>query len=204
MLALSAIAKEEKNKINSDSVFLLLLELIMPIEGVDPIRIVYNNEDINWNNQVWQAFPLQIDECEEDTTGSYPSFQIKIDNTSKALTYYIESSNGVNGGKVILRVVNSKNLASTTPELEEHYEIQKLDVTEQWITATVGTSYSPNSRRPLGRYLKNGCRFKYKDSRCQCTSSLTDCNHSLSDCRKRGNSTRYGGFPGIDMGGVYL
>lgn len=203
MLALSAIAKEEKNKLNTDSVFILLLELDMPIDGVDPIRVCYNNEDVEWNGNVWQAFPLQIAECSEDATGSYPSFEIKIDNTSRALTYYLEASNGGNGGKIILYVVNSKNLESTTPEVEEHYEIMKTDVNEQWVTATVGTSYSPNSRRPLGRYLKNGCRFKYKDSRCKCTSSLTDCNHSLSDCRARGNSTRYGGFPGIDMGGFY-
>ncbi|WP_269140311.1 DUF1833 family protein [Pectinatus haikarae] len=204
MLALSSIAKKEKNKMSTDSVMLILLELQVPISGVDPIRVCYNTEDITWNGQLWQAFPLEIEECKEDSTGSYPSFAIKVDNTSRALTYYIEESNGANGGTVILRVVNSKNLNSNTPEIEEKYEVTKCDVDQNFVTLTVGPSYSPDSRRPIGRYLKNGCRFQYKDARCGCTSSATSCNHTLSGCRANGNSTRFGGFPGIDQEGVYV
>ncbi|MCI7200436.1 DUF1833 family protein [Megasphaera elsdenii] len=203
MLALSAIAKEEKNKIDSDSVFILLLELDMPIDGVEPIRVCYNTEDITWNGHLWQAFPMEIAESEEDSTGSYPSFTIKIDNISKALTYYVEKSNGGKGGKVTLYVVNTKAIENSTPEVEERYEIKKTYVNEQWISVTVGSSYSTNSRRPAGRYLKNGCRFVYKGKQCRCTSTLPTCNHSLADCRQRGNKERYGGFPGVDMKGVY-
>jgi phage-related protein len=204
MLSLSSITKAEKNKMNTDSVMLILLELQVPIDGVDPIRVCYNTEDITWNGQQWIAFPMEIAECEEDSTGSYPSFDIKLDNTGRALTYYVEQSNGANGGLVILRVVNSKNLDSITPEIEEKYEVSECHVDQNFVTLTVGPSYSPDSRRPIYRYLKNGCRFEYKDKRCQCSSSLTDCPHTLAGCRARGNSARFGGFPGIDQGGIYV
>lgn len=204
MLALSAVAKSEKNKMNTDSAMIILLELDVPIDGVDPIRVCYNNEDVTWNGHLWQAFPLQIGEVKEDKSGSIPSFEIKIDNTSQALTYYIEQSNGANNADLYLRIVNTKALDTTTPELEERYQVTQLTVTEQWVTLTVGPSYSPHTRRPLNRYLKNGCRFKYKGLQCGCTSSLTTCNHTLTDCRARGNGPRFGGFPGIDQGGIYV
>lgn len=204
MLSLSSIAISEKNKMNTDSVFILLLELQIPMDGVEPIRVCYNTEDITWNGYTWIAFPMEIAPCEEDSTGSYPSFDIKLDNTGRALTYYVEQSKGANKATVILRVVNNKNIASATPELEEKYEVTSCTVDQNFVTLTVGPSYSPDSRRPIYRYLKNGCRFVYKDARCGSTSTLTSCPHTLAACRLRNNSERFGGFPGIDQGGIYI
>lgn len=206
MLSLSSIAKEEKNKMNTDGVFILLLELIVPMQDIEPIRVCYNTEDITWNNQLWQAFPFELGKISEDKSGSIPSFEIKIDNTSNALTYYVEASNGANNAEIIIRVVNSKAIENTTPELEEHYSVTKLTATEQWVTLTVGTSYSPHSRRPEGKYTKNMCRYKeFAGAQCGYTGTeYKTCNRSLTDCRKRGMSQRFGGFPGIDQGGVYV
>ncbi len=119
-----------------------------------------NTEDIEWNGHTWQAFPFELGKVSEDKSGSIPSFEIRIDNTSQALTYYVEASNGANNGEVVFYIVNTKALTVTTAEVEEHYRITKLTVTEQWVTATVGTSYNPHSRRPEGKYVKNSCRYK--------------------------------------------
>lgn len=206
MLTLSAIAKAEKNRLDPEGVFILLLELIIPMEGLEPIRVCYNTEDITWNSQLWQAFPLEIGEVTEDKSGSIPSFEIRVDNTSRALTSYIEASNGANNADVIIRVVNSKNLAATEPELEEHFRVARTNVTESWVTMTVSTEYNPNSRRPIDRYSKNNCRYKeFGGALCGYTGSqYKTCNRTLSDCRKRGCSKRYGGFAGVDQGGIYV
>lgn len=60
MLSLSAIAKSEKNKMSTDGVFVLLLELRIPMDDVDPIYVCRNTEDITWNGKTWQAFPFEI------------------------------------------------------------------------------------------------------------------------------------------------
>lgn len=205
MLSLSAVAKAEKNKMNTDGAFILLLELIVPIEGVDPIRVCYNTEDITWAGYIWQAFPLQIGDITEDKSGAVPAFDIKIDNVSQALTYYVEESQGAHNGEVIIRVVNTKALDSATPELEEHYQVTHVIVNQQWVTMTVGTSYSPHSRRPINRYMKNNCRYRtFKGPECGCTNAAyTTCDRTLTACKIRGNSKRFGGFPGIDQGGIY-
>lgn len=206
MLSLSAVAKAEKNNLNSDGVFVILMELNLPMKDVDPIRVCRNTEDIEWNGHTWQAFPFELGKVSEDKSGSIPSFEIRIDNTSQALTYYVEASNGANNGEVVFYIVNTKALTVTTAEVEEHYRITKLTVTEQWVTATVGTSYNPHSRRPEGKYVKNSCRYKeFAGPECGYKGTVyTSCNRTLSDCRARGCSKRFGGFPGVDQGGIYV
>lgn len=206
MLSLSAVAKAEKNNLNSDGVFVILMELNLPMKDVDHIRVCRNTEDIEWNGHTWQAFPFELGKVSEDKSGSIPSFEIRIDNTSQALTYYVEASNGANNGEVVFYIVNTKALTVTTAEVEEHYRITKLTVTEQWVTATVGTSYNPHSRRPEGKYVKNSCRYKeFAGPECGYKgTAYTSCNRTLSDCRARGCSKRFGGFPGVDQGGIYV
>lgn len=206
MLSLSAVAKAEKNNLNSDGVFVILMELNLPMKDVDPIRVCRNTEDIEWNGHTWQAFPFELGKVSEDKSGSIPSFEIRIDNTSQALTYYVEASNGANNGEVVFYIVNTKALTVTTAEVEEHYRITKLTVTEQWVTATVGTSYNPHSRRPEGKYVKNSCRYKeFAGPECGYKgTAYTSCNRTLSDCRARGCSKRFGGFPGVEQGGIYV
>ena len=206
MLSLSAVAKAENNNLNSDGVFVILMELNLPMKDVDPIRVCRNTEDIEWNGHTWQAFPFELGKVSEDKSGSIPSFEIRIDNTSQALTYYVEASNGANNGEVVFYIVNTKALTVTTAEVEEHYRITKLTVTEQWVTATVGTSYNPHSRRPEGKYVKNSCRYKeFAGPECGYKgTAYTSCNRTLSDCRARGCSKRFGGFPGVDQGGIYV
>lgn len=200
MLSLSAIAKAEKNKLSTDSAFIILLDICFE----EPIRICYNTEDVIWNGNLYQAFPFSLGEVGEDSTGSDPNLEIQVDNVSQTLQYYVEEAGGGNNTEVIVRAVNSKALEAAVAEVEEHYVVQKCTVNQQYITFTLGSGYSSKTRRPLNRYMKNNCPFKYKGLRCGATSELKTCNHTLQDCRERNNSQRFGGFPGIDQKGVYI
>lgn len=201
MLTLSSIAKREKNKLSTDSAFIVLLDILL---GEDTVRICRNTEDVVWNGNLYQAFPFSIGDISENTDGSDPNVPLSVDNVSQALQYIVEEANGANGTEVILRVVNTAAMENTAPELEEHFVVNKTDVNQQKINFSLGTEYSSRTRRPPQRYMKNNCPFKYKGPRCGCTSSLASCNHTLTDCRLRNNSVRYGGFQGIDQKGVYI
>lgn len=202
MLSISAIAKQEKNKLSTGSVFIILLDI--DLSNGDVIRVCYNNEDVLWNGNLYQAFPFELGEVSEGTDGSDPSVELKVDNTSRALSYYIEESGGAVNMAVTLRVVNTENLLSAEPELEEIFTVQKTNVAEDFVTFTLGAEYSARTRRPLNRYMKNNCPFKYKGVRCGYSGGATTCYHTLTDCRNHGNSRRFGGFPGIDQKGVYI
>lgn len=198
MLSISAISRAEKNKLSTDSAMLVLLEIKLK----NTVYICYNNEDITWKGQLYQAFPFKIGETSEDSDGSDPNVQLQVSNVSQGLQWYVEDSGGGVGTEVILRVVNSKNLNGEA-DLEEFYTVLDCKVDEQWVTFTLGNDYSARTRRPLDRYMKNNCRFKYKGLRCGYTGSIKTCAHTLTDCRAHKNSTRFGGFVGIDQKGVY-
>lgn len=198
MLSISAITKAEKNKLSTDSAMLVLLEI--RLQSV--VYICYNNEDVTWQGQLYQAFPFKIGETSEDSDGSDPNVQLQVSNASQGLQWYVEDSGGGVGTEVILRVVNSKNLNGAA-DLEESYTVLDCKVDDQWVTFTLGNDYSARTRRPLDRYMKNNCPFAYKGVRCGYNGNLADCQHTLADCRNHGNSSRFGGYPGIDQKGVY-
>jgi len=198
MLSISAITKAEKNKLSTDSALLVLLEIRL----TNTVYICYNNEDITWNGQLYQAFPFRIGETSEESDGSDPNIQLQVSNASQGLQWYVEESNGGLGTEVYLRVVNSKNLNGAA-DLEEVYTVIDCKVNEEWVTFTLGNDYSARTRRPLDRYMKNNCPFKYKGVRCGYNGAKATCTHTLADCRAHSNSVRYGGYPGIDQKGVY-
>lgn len=198
MLSISAISKAEKNKLSTDSAMLVLLEIRLQ----NTVYICYNNEDITWKGQLYQAFPFKIGDTSEDSDGSDPNVQLQVSNVSQGLQWYVEDSGGGIGTEVILRVVNSKNLNGAA-DLEETYTVLDCKIDEQWVTFTLGNDYSARTRRPLDRYMKNNCRFKYKGLRCGYNGNKATCAHTLEDCRAHNNSTRFGGFVGIDQGGIY-
>jgi len=202
MLSLSAAAILEKNKIASTGAWLLLLQL-----DVDEttIRVALNNEDIVWptGGNVYQAFPFDLGDVNEDTKGTLPSFAIRVSNVTRALIPYLETTDGFKNGVVTLRVVHSAHLDLTTPELEETFDVLGVSVDEQWVTINVGAENPMRMRSPRDRYLKDHCRFKFKSTLCGYGGSAADCNKTFTRCRQLGNWTRYGGFPGVG-GGVYV
>ena len=197
MISLSAISKAEKNKLSTDSCFLILLEIRLQ----NTVYICYNNENVTWKGQEYIAFPFEIGEVTEDYTAD-PSVSLKVSNVAQGMQWYVEDSGGAVNTEVILRVVNSLNLNGDA-DLEEYFVVTACKIDQEWIDFTLGNGYSARTRRPLDRYMKNHCPFKYKGIRCGYNGNLTSCMHTLTDCRMHSNSQRFGGFPGIDQKGVY-
>lgn len=204
MLTLSSVAILEKNKLHSDGAWIILLDIEIPgIETV--VTICRNTEDITWNGTTYIAFPFEIGDVSEDSKGTLPSIELKVSNVAQVLQSYIEEGQGGVQSTVTLRVVHSKHLDVTTPELEEIFSVTKTSVNSKWVTFTLGMNYPSGARRPLRRFMKNFCPFKFKGIECGATTTAyTSCKKTLTECRARGNSTRFGGEPGIPAGGFYL
>ena len=199
-----AAAIAAANEINSDTAWIALLEVVFDETEDDRIRVCRNNENIVWGGKTWVAFPFSLGETKYDDKGTLSNLTIDVDNTGRELDYYLNKYAGGSGCRVILRVVRSDDLSCTVPDVEEYFSVKATTVTESKVSFTLGNAYPAKSRRPYRRYMKNNCPFKYKGVMCGATSSLASCNHTLSDCRERGNSTRFGGFPGIPQGGLYV
>ena len=217
MITLSSVAIEEKNKLNTDSVFLVCLRIVIP--GVtEVIRIVDNSENITWQHpsddapETWSAFPFQINEISEGTGGEIPCVTIQISNVSRAMDVYLQTydayikTNGYTPTTVSICVVNSKVIAAdpdADPEVEHIFELKQPKCDSQWATFILSASNPYTRRFPQNRILRNHCRYKFKgaDGRCGYTGAETTCDHTLIQCRARSNSTRFGNAPGVGQGG---
>lgn len=196
-LPISTAAILEKNKITSDNVWLLLLEITYP--GETPVRVCLNNETITWDSETWFPAAFSLSGLQETKDAEIPSVTLEVLDLARVITPHLETYDGGVGADVIIRVVNSKYLANTTPELEETMEIIGCSIDHQnKISFKLGAENLLARRCPENRYLKNHCRFKFKDTAtCQYAGAETTCNLSLANCKALGNQLHYGGFPGV-------
>lgn len=189
-LSLSSIAIEEKNKLSTDSVFLVCLKITIP--GLaNPVYLVGDRKDFPWKGITWQAFPFQINEI-TDSTSEVPQIDILVSNVSRQMDVYLAQydtyikANGFSPVTVNIYVVNTRVVTANSnaePEVEHLFELKKPKADSKWATFTLGAANPYNQRFPRNKILKNFCRYKFKDSRCGYTGIATTCNHTLANCR---------------------
>ena len=206
MIPLSQVVIAEKNKLASDSAYIVLFEIaLVGLEEI--IRVCLNTESIFWNDFEWIPFPVELDDIDEGSKGEVPSLNLKISNVDRVIQGYMEKGRGGVGGTVVIRVVNSKHLDVSDLLFEEEFTITKATVDQMWATFTLGASYPMTARRPLWRHLSNHCPHEYGGPVCGVPPGVVaqypTCNKSLVDCRIRANSPRFGGEPAIP-GGMYV
>lgn len=206
-LTLSSTVIDEKNALGTDSAFLVALEITIP-GVVTPIRVVRNNENITWRGYEWLKFPFELEEISQGNKGEVPQVNLKVSNVSRVMEAYIQEYdtytkiNGYTPIEVTIYVVNSNDLANTTPAVEHDFILKQPKTSSMWATFVLSASNPYRRRVPQGRILKNHCRFRYKDRRCQYIGALSTCDHTLTDCRAHSNSINYGGFPAAGTGGL--
>ena len=213
-LPISAVTITEKNKLNTDTVFLLCAKITIP--GVnEPVQVVANNENYTWDGVEWIAFDFQLDEISETSTGENPQVALKVSNISQAMERYLQDydiyckNNGTTPIYVDFYLINTKSVAldpDCDPDCEYNFELISPKTDPMWATFTLGAPNPWNQRFPRNRILRNVCRYKHfkTDPRCGYSGLTTTCDRTLTTCRALGNSTHFGGAPGAGTGGIRL
>jgi len=205
-LDISSDAITEKNKITSDAAWLLLLKIAY--EGETPGYVCLNNEQVVWPSSGGNTFLpaiFSLSGIEETKEAEIPAVTLSVIDLSRSLLPFIEDYDGGVGATITIYVVHSDHLDNTTAEVEEEMEVIDVSVDHSHkITFKLGAENLMTRRCPQHRYLKNHCRFVFKDSRCGYSSSETECNRTLTRCKELSNETRYGGFPGVGSVGVQV
>ena len=214
-LPLSSIAIQEKNKLNSDSVFLQCVRVIVP--GLDDaIRLVANSENIQWRHpedtavETYVACPFSISEINESTSNEVPLVTLSIPNVDRIMDQYLRAYddyvkvNGYQPITVSICIINSRVVAqnpSADPEFEHTLELKQPKADAKTASFSLSASNPYTRRFPQNRILRNHCRFRFKSARCGYSGQETQCDHTLLRCRALGNSIRFGNAPGVGLGG---
>lgn len=207
-LSLFGAAIVEKNKVQSDGAWLVLLEIFFAGQP-DALRIVRNNDIIPWNGHNWTPFPFEMEDVTEDTAGEVPNVVIKVSNVTQEIQGFIEDTGGGVDCTINLYVIHSKHLDVTTPVVSEVFTITDVKCDPTWVTFNLGPDYPVFARRPERRFLADYCQYKeYGGVECgvdlAVKANYPTCRRTLADCRLRQNSVRFGGEPAIASGGIYV
>ena len=209
-MGLSLTAIQEKNALGTDSVFAVLLEILIP--GVPTVTITNNGDNIEWNSAVWQAFPFEISELNEDSSGEVPQWTITLDNRQRVIEKYLSDydqylkTNGIEGNEIKCNcfIVNTKDLENTVPITEVYFELHQPSTDSNTATFVLTADSPFNIILPKRRFLKQYCFWKFKGTECGYTGTALTCDKSLTQCKAYNNSGRFGGFPSVGAGGVRL
>ena len=204
-LDISNDAITEKNKLHSDNVWLLLIEIT---HESDPtvMRLVNNNVDITWptaGGNLYTSTAFEMSPIKQDSEGSIPTVELKITDFGGNLINIIDEYAGGLGAKIKLRIVLSEYLDNIDPEYEDEYEIVDVSVDSKYnISFKLGSPNPLKFRIPVSRYIKDQCRYKeFKGTRCGYIGNEVDCDRTLKRCRELNNSRRIGAFPGMGSEG---
>lgn len=191
----------EKNKISSDTPFLILVDAIIRDENndiVQTIRFAKNSENVVFNGETYQAANFDIDISVENN--SEPSIKMTAQDQTRTLSQYIEAYGGCVGSEIVMTVVNAGAL-DAPPEIQETFKITSSAVNEYVVEFNLGTDSTVNRRFPLHRQFKDRCSWKYKGNRCGYSGGLATCDYTFlgeNGCVAHNNAANFGAFPGLN------
>jgi len=208
MTAFSTAAIREKNKVKSDGVFLLLVEVYYSQEE-EPIRICWNAENYDWNGYTWIGAPFDLGDRTETKEAELPDVTFTVRDIDRILSPHLDQQAGAVDSTVVVYVINTNLLSETAPLFEEEYSIIKVAVdSNNTISFSLGAEDLSQYRSPADRFIKSHCRYGprhggFKGGHCGYTGSETLCNRTFSRCLELGNSARFGGFLGVGKQGYW-
>jgi len=200
LMALPNELKQEKNKIATTSVWLILLDVY--ISDTVIWRLVNNTEDVTFQNNVYTKFPLEFAGISKNSSGTIPTVDLKISQVTREVYPYLFTYQGLIGKTVRVYVVNSAYLAADYSMLTYDFVVVDVDYDEQWVVFKLGMTNPLFKRYPMHTFLADWCNWDYGSAECGHTGN--PCARTLASCRARNNSHRFGGFVGLSRIGFRI
>lgn len=205
--SLSIATVLEKNKLSSDTPFIVCLDIkvIDPPTGalVETLHVVRNTEAVEFNGQVYEPTAFDVELKAE--SGQQPTVNLTIKDYSKAIQGRMQAYGGGIGFGVTLFVVNADAL-DAPPEVVEYFEVVGAQAANYDVTFQLGADSLMAVVFPRRRQTRDFCQWRYKDvDTCAYSGGLPTCDLTLNGpngCSAHNNVINFGGFPGINQNGV--
>lgn len=206
MIVLSPAIIEEKNKIEGDGVWILLLDLVSP-DLVYHLRLAQNTEDVEYLGETYQAFPFQLGEITDESKGRVSGVPLKVSNIDRLVQGYIEQDATFGSDwDVTISLVNTELMDTEdfTP-LSRKFKSKGVVCDSKYATFGLGGPSPLKIQTPSQKYSSNSCQRTFNDGRgcpysTKGSGSFTNCNGTLAECKLRYpngiiEGTRKLGFP---------
>jgi phage-related protein len=205
--SLSIASVLEKNRLDSDTPFLVALdiEVVNPSTGVvvEVLHVVRNSEQIIFNGNTYQ--PAMFDITFGASAGETSSVNLSMTDVTGAIQARMEEYGGGVGFNVTMYIVNAGNL-DQPPEIEEFFQVTGSSAAEYRVIFALGAENETMKTFPRRRQTKDFCQWRYKDPEtCRYAGGLATCDLTLqgaNGCQVHANTIHFGAFPGLNTNGV--
>ena len=205
MLSLSLAQILAKNKLVGDGAWLFCAHIQHDSLGVDGLKITRNTDDVEWDGSTWTAFPFELEARAEAKKQEQSPVRLRISNIAGIVQATIDANYGLVGASVTMYLLAPGYGPSDVAAITLEYTVISATCDYTWATFSLGARSPYGTRFPRTKMIKNSCRFAdFKGELCGYSGAETVCDKTLARCRELGNSERFGGFPGIGRGGVYV
>lgn len=130
------------NKVSAEESPIFLLQIDHE-DLAEPIRVVNDRQDVTSNGNVYTACGFAVTLPTQPDVGA-PSAQLHVDNVSRELVYWIDSSNGAKGAIATL----SSILRSDPDTIEWSYTLNLSNVSMTNSVITANLSYEDLWNQP--------------------------------------------------------
>lgn len=196
----------EKNKINSNVAFLVLLniEIVDPDTGnvAETLYLVRNDEDITYNEQLYTKASFEFKYSSQ--SGEIPEVSVSIVDYQNAIQAYMQEYNGGVGSHITVTVVNSNSLTEPA-DLIEFFDVISASAANYVIQWRLGAENPLSVQFPGRIQNKDKCTWLYKGAECLYVGGITSCDLSLdgpNGCVVHDNRVNFGAFPGINRSNI--
>lgn len=196
----------EKNKLNTDSVWIKLLEVTIPNEA-NKLYLCDTNDTITYNGNNYIPFPFTLPEIQQSIDGSTKEVTMTLSNVRRYLGTYIAGYDAYRKGGgnesiiITLKIVNSEALTNLNP-LMWTFKVLSFSATAENVSLVIGGDNINQRMFPYWR-LTRVCQWKFKDvNTCQYVGTETYCDKSLNQCKTFNNTLNFGGFLSLTPNGI--
>lgn len=191
----------DKNRISSTVVYLTLarIEIIDEDTGqiAEIIRLARNDETVTYKGEVYDKAWFEF--STEETADGVPSISVSVQDPTGAVMAKADQHDGGVGWRIRFMVVSSARL-NEDAEIEELVFVKSSKAKDYGIDLTLGARNPLTQKFPARTQWRDKCPWAFKGAICGYTGTAKTCDYSLggeNGCAAKGNSERFGGFPGI-------
>lgn len=159
-----------------------------------PLRFTSWDEPVVFGGHEFTPIPIKHGDISQSDDGKLNDVTITVGNADRMMQYYIENYELI-GKRVTIRQFffgKSNGMCSGTFSIKG--VTAKKDVAT--FSLSIGIEFLdvqfPN-RIASSRF----CQWPFRGQECQYRGPDASCSKTFDDCKRKGNSRRFGGFPGI-------
>jgi lambda family phage minor tail protein L len=193
--------KTEKSRQENEPIFLYTIE---KYDGSTDLHFAGYDTDISYNSVFYSKFPITHEFVGENNQGQIENVKIRLANVSRLIQSYLEQYD-LRGKKVIIRMVWANQLSDPDAYIDDVFYIDNYAADQNNVEFTLTGKFDVlGVDLPSRRYTRNYCAWKFKSLECGYQGEETSCNKTQQRCKELRNYQRFGAFPSVPTGRIYI